>query len=189
MFGLSWEIVWDMLGELVLSDPDTQIEKTWFWTERYSTNSWNWLLRTMSILRTSTKWASVRDIWASDPGFIRKIQSTSLLLRIGSITEDGHFDCILRKGTNWENEILQFLIDLDEKFQARYGADFREFRKRNVIILDNAAYHKTELISRFAKKQGIQMLTLPQYTPEWNPIEIVWSWVKRNLSKMNMNSR
>ena len=128
-------------------------------------------------------------IHKENPVHIIAPPSSQSISVIGSITEDGHFDCVLRKGTNRENEILQFLIDLDEKFQARYGADYRDFRKRNVIIMDNAAYHKTEIISRFAKKQGIQMLTLPQYTPEWNPIEIVWSWVKRNLSKMNMNSR
>ena len=128
-------------------------------------------------------------IHKENPVHIIAPPSSQSISVIGSITEDGHFDCVLRKGTNRENEILQFLIDLDEKFQARYGADYRDFRKRNVIIMDNAAYHKTEIIAKFAKKLGIQMLTLPQYTPEWNPIEIVWSWVKRNLSKMNMNSR
>ena len=108
---------------------------------------------------------------------------------IGAITESGSLNCVLRKGTNKEEQVLEFLMDLDEKFVTKKGNDYLYFRKNNILILDNAAYHKTGLIKRFATKRGIQMITMPQYTPEWNPIEIVWGWVKVNLSKMNMNSR
>lgn len=108
---------------------------------------------------------------------------------MGAITEDGSFHYVLRKGTNKEEQVLEFLLDLDEKFRVTMGQGFAEFRKRNIIIMDNAAYHKTGMIKRFAEKAGVQMVILPQYTPEWNPIEIVWGWVKVRLSKMNMRAR
>lgn len=85
--------------------------------------------------------------------------------------------------------MLEFLLDLDEKLERKKGDGYLEFRKKNILILDNAAYHKTGLIKWFSTKRGIQMITMPQYMTEWNLIEIVWGWVKVNLSKMNMNSR
>jgi len=108
---------------------------------------------------------------------------------IGAITEQGSLDCVLRKGTNKEEEVLEFLLDLDKAIQSRLDQGYKNHRKTNIWILDNAGYHKTSLIRKFAKKRGVMMVTLPQYTPEWNPIETVWAWVKRSLSKSPLRSR
>jgi len=80
---------------------------------------------------------------------------------IGAITESDSLDCMLRKGTNKEEQVLEFLLDLDEKLERKKGSDYLDFRKTNILILDNAAYHKTGLIKRFATKRGIQMITMP----------------------------
>ena len=108
---------------------------------------------------------------------------------IGAITEQGSLDWVLRKGTNKEEEVLEFLLDLDKAIQSRLDHGYRNHRKTNIWILDNAGYHKTSLIRKFAKKRGVMMVTLPQYTPEWNPIGTVWAWVKRSLTKSPLRSR
>lgn len=46
------------------------------------------------------------------------------------------------------------------------------------FIMDNATWHKTEEVKDFCKKNNITLLFLPPYSPEFNPIERVWSFFK-----------
>ena len=51
--------------------------------------------------------------------------------------------------------------------------------KKLAIILDNASLHKSKIIKKFLEKnQGIKLFFLPPYSPEYNPIEQVWKWIK-----------
>lgn len=45
-----------------------------------------------------------------------------------------------------------------------------------VMILDNASYHRSNKIRRYAeaRSQAVELLFLPPYSPELNPIERVW---------------
>ena len=50
-----------------------------------------------------------------------------------------------------------------------------------VIVMDNASFHcKTHLFTA-AQKAGITLIFLPPYSPEFNPIEHFWAWLKRQL--------
>lgn len=50
-----------------------------------------------------------------------------------------------------------------------------------VIVMDNASFHcKTHLLVA-AQKAGITLIFLPPYSPEFNPIEHFWAWLKRQL--------
>ena len=54
----------------------------------------------------------------------------------------------------------------------------REFRTRKkiVLVLDNATSHKSNRVAEFADKHKnrLELLFLPPYSPELNPIERVW---------------
>ena len=51
--------------------------------------------------------------------------------------------------------------------------------KRVVVILDNASIHVCRYIRDFVKyNQNIEIFTLPTYSPEYNPTEQVWKWMK-----------
>ena len=52
-----------------------------------------------------------------------------------------------------------------------------------LFVFDNATIHKTPIIKQWFKAQGVTALTLPQYTPEWNPIEKAYSLAKNMVSK------
>ena len=52
-----------------------------------------------------------------------------------------------------------------------------------VLIMDNASVHKSEELEAFAKVQGVEIIFLPAYSPDLNPIEKVWANFKRNLRK------
>lgn len=46
-----------------------------------------------------------------------------------------------------------------------------------VVIMDGAGWHTEELLNEFS---NITMLKLPPYSPELNPIEQVWQWLRQN---------
>jgi len=48
-----------------------------------------------------------------------------------------------------------------------------------ILILDNASIHKTAVIRKFMEKHPkVKLLHLAPYSPEYNPIEQVWRWIK-----------
>ena len=51
------------------------------------------------------------------------------------------------------------------------------------IVLDNWAPHRAKLVKRYWKEVGIKMYYLPQYSPEFAPIELYFSKIKNDLIK------
>ena len=54
----------------------------------------------------------------------------------------------------------------------------KKLPKEHVIIMDNAAFHKKEVLYQIAKKYSQRLIFLPPYSPEYNPIEHTWSALK-----------
>ena len=51
--------------------------------------------------------------------------------------------------------------------------------KQIIIILDNATIHKSKKVKRYLKRhERIHLFYLPPYSPEYNPVELFWKWVK-----------
>lgn len=48
----------------------------------------------------------------------------------------------------------------------------------STLILDNASIHKGGHLKALVKAAGCQVLYLPSYSPDFNPIELVWAFVK-----------
>ncbi len=48
-----------------------------------------------------------------------------------------------------------------------------------VMVLDNSRLHRNQLVSAFvAEEERLEVVFLPSYAPELNPIELLWAWVK-----------
>ena len=62
-------------------------------------------------------------------------------------------------------------------------------RERLVIVLDNHPAHKTSTIKTLAKNLNFELLYLPPYKPEMNPIESLWSVIKHDLKIMLLQRR
>ena len=58
----------------------------------------------------------------------------------------------------------------------------KKLPKDHVIIMDNAAFHKKEVLQNLARKYSQKLIFLPPYSPEYNPIEHTWSNLKRKVA-------
>jgi transposase len=49
------------------------------------------------------------------------------------------------------------------------------------FFIDNASWHKTLAVQEYCEQNKITLLFLPPYSPEYNPIERVWSFLKSKI--------
>ena len=54
-------------------------------------------------------------------------------------------------------------------------------RTGQVVVMDNLSAHKGERVKKFIEDRGCELLHLPPYSPDLNPIEEAFSKVKRLL--------
>ena len=55
-----------------------------------------------------------------------------------------------------------------------------------IIVLDNARFHKSAKTVEIIENSGHQLLFLPPYSPDLNPIEKCWAVIKRKLKNLLM---
>ena len=51
----------------------------------------------------------------------------------------------------------------------------------HVVVLDNLSAHKVAGVRQLIEDRGAQLLYLPPYSPDFNPIEQAWSKLKQRL--------
>lgn len=56
-----------------------------------------------------------------------------------------------------------------------------ELRKGDIVILDNLSSHKGEAAARLVAQKGARLLFLPPYSPDLNPIEMMFAKLKEIL--------
>jgi transposase len=56
-------------------------------------------------------------------------------------------------------------------------------RPGDVVVMDNLAPHKSDPTLRLIAQRGAEVLFLPAYSPDFNPIEKMWSKVKAALRR------
>ncbi len=60
-----------------------------------------------------------------------------------------------------------------------------ELHEWDVVILDNASFHKSEKTKVLIENRGAKLLYLPPYSPDLNPIENYWALLKVYVRKLN----
>lgn len=69
-------------------------------------------------------------------------------------------------------ELFNFWV---EKFLVQ------ELEAGQVIIMDNAAFHKSEKTRELIEQAGCKLVFLPPYSPDLNPIETFWANLKYKI--------
>lgn len=90
---------------------------------------------------------------------------------INLLKGDSHFQFIKRLNSDCFIQFLKALIKL-------YGSS-----KRILLFTDNASAHKSKKVSDFLSslKGKLELVYLPPYSPDLNPIERVWREVKKEV--------
>jgi transposase len=59
----------------------------------------------------------------------------------------------------------------------------------DVVVMDNLSSHKVSRVSKLIAAQGAEVLYLPPYSPDLNPIEKAWSKIKQYLRSTRARSK
>ncbi len=81
---------------------------------------------------------------------------------------DGDNFSLLMPGVNTENMSV-YLEELSHSFPET----------KILLIMDQAGWHKSKDLKAFV---NIEILYLPAYSPELNPVEKLWEWLKKECS-------
>jgi len=65
----------------------------------------------------------------------------------------------------------------------------KELKPGQVVIMDNASFHKSQKTKELIESVGCKLIFLPLYSPDLNPIEKFWAnmkrWIKAKISEFN----
>jgi transposase len=59
----------------------------------------------------------------------------------------------------------------------------KELKPGQVVVMDNATFHKSQKTKELIQSVGCRLLFLPPYSPDLNPIEKFWANMKRWIRK------
>jgi transposase len=90
---------------------------------------------------------------------------------ISSIRLDGSTACMTVNGAT-DTEVFRTFVRCVLSPTLRSG---------DIVILDNLSAHKSESTLSLIEQTGARVLFLPPYSPDLNPIEMMWSKVKQYL--------
>lgn len=97
----------------------------------------------------------------------------SRLSMVSSVRLDGTQIPMIFDGTLTGNLFKGYI----EKFLAP------SLSKGDIVVMDNLSSHKVAGVIDLIEARGATVLFLPQYSPDLNPIELLWSKVKSFLRK------
>ena len=96
---------------------------------------------------------------------------------ISGISSEGWSFTHLHKSTIDSSKFKEFLVDLKKFILTKWKIKGR----RAVIILDNASSHKAKIWVMYMNENFDAVLFLPQYTPQYAPVENFFSVLKKQL--------
>lgn len=64
-----------------------------------------------------------------------------------------------------------------------------ELKDGDIVVMDRLAAHKLVRVKDLIEGVGARLLLLPPYSPDLNPIELFWGWLKDSLRKAKPRSR
>ena len=92
---------------------------------------------------------------------------------IGAVWQDGRTACMTVEGALNAGTFRAYIREI--LLPAAKAGD--------ILVMDNLSAHKDGEALRLLEEAGIEVRFLPAYSPDYNPIELMWSKVKALLRK------
>lgn len=73
-----------------------------------------------------------------------------------------------------------------EYIKTQLAPDFSPY---DILLLDNCSVHHSKLVLETLKECGITYMFLPPYSPDFNPIELLWTKIKSVLKKLKARTQ
>lgn len=86
---------------------------------------------------------------------------------------------ILAVGTGGVQHWSLFHGSVDGKTFAKFVTEIPRLPNQRHLLMDNVSFHKSQCVVDALSQRGMVALFNAPYTPEWNPVEYVFSKVKR----------
>jgi transposase len=103
----------------------------------------------------------------------------------GSVPKNWGDNVTLSAGLTREGLIapLRLVGAMDADIFEAYIEQFvvPELRPGDIVVMDNLSAHKRASIGAMISDAGAELVYLPPYSPDLNPIEMIWSKVKSVL--------
>ena len=65
----------------------------------------------------------------------------------------------------------------------------KELKPGQIVIMDNAAFHRSQKTKDLIESVGCKIIFLPPYSPDLNPIEKFWAnmkrWIKNKINQFD----
>ena len=90
---------------------------------------------------------------------------------IGAVRLDGSTACMAIEGATNTEVFRAFVSEIL----------LPELRPDDILVMDNLSAHKSEPTLELIRSVGAEVLFLPPYSPDLNPIEKMWSKIKNSL--------
>jgi transposase len=86
---------------------------------------------------------------------------------------------------------IMFSGTLDKELFAQYIKTqlLPTLSSEDIVLLDNSSVHTSALVKNTFEECGIKYLYLPRYSPDYNPIELLWSRMKSILRKLKARTK
>lgn len=103
-------------------------------------------------------------------GYIPDARWESLSI-LSSLRIDGSTEAIVYEG------------GLDGEFFRQWVKDalIKTLHKGDIVVMDNMSSHKVAGVIELIKSVGAEIKYLPPYSPDFNPVELMWSKLKSEL--------
>jgi transposase len=64
-----------------------------------------------------------------------------------------------------------------------------ELKEGDAVVMDRLGAHKVARVRELIESAGASLIFLPSYSPDLNPIELFWAWLKERLRKAKGRTR
>ena len=76
-----------------------------------------------------------------------------------------------------------------ERFESYLKSDLLPtLSPDDIVVMDNMRSHHAKVVKNLLNEKQIQYFYLPPYSPDYNPIEKMWSKIKANMRKQKVRA-